>query len=70
MAERPERVTLLERFRAWRLERAELELADARHYKANWVDGWNKSPSQRQRAKQDIERWEKRVRKLGGDVDA
>ena len=55
---------MLDRLRAWRLDRAELALADAEHYYSKWVAGWNSAPSRIRRAKRDIERARRRVDRL------
>lgn len=49
-----------------RLQRAEMELADAKHYKAKWVDGWWRPPSEVQATENRIARAEQRVEKLRG----
>lgn len=54
--------SLRERRRAKRLRKAELRLADLRHYVRQW--GWAKSPSELDTHKREIERQEQKVEKL------
>lgn len=58
----------LGRLRAWRLERAELHLADLRWYDQKWVSGWRLGvkPSEIASMKRQIDRAERKVERLGG----
>lgn len=53
---------MLDRWRAWRLERAELRLADLKHYNHDWR--WSNTPSERHRLDKRIARAEAKVARL------
>jgi hypothetical protein len=51
--------------RRWRLNRAELKLADLRYYVGKW--GWSHKPSDDAYYERRVRRAERKVRRLGGD---
>ena len=52
------------RVRAWRLQRAELRLADAEHYYWKWVEPFHEAPSVVRRHKRKIESLTRKVERL------
>lgn len=56
----------MNRLRRWLLDRAELSLADAEHYKALWVDGCCPKPSLVRAAQRRIDRRRRLVEWLSG----
>ncbi len=56
----------ISRWRRWRLERAELALADAEHHLRKW--GFGNTPSEDYRERRRIEKLRAKVVRLGGEA--
>jgi hypothetical protein len=56
---------VISRWRRWRLEKAELALADEKHHRSKW--GWSYKPSRWAESDRLLERLEKKVARLSGE---